>query len=206
MSCVLKICCLTGQRPKAFPWNYYDETLESQKEYRSTLKDTVERFIKEGYNYFISGGAQGAELDFAETVLKLRKKYPYIQLEIALSHLKQARFYTAKEKIRYAEVLTQADTITILSRQCTRNCAKLRDLYMVNKAELVISAWNCKRQGDTYRILDYAEKQNKQTELIELPAFLTEMKELENLLYNSAAKIKLPPFEELKISKLLKDK
>ncbi len=70
-----KICCVTGHRPEGFPWDYYDETNDSQKEYRSKLKDIVERYIQEGYNYFLSGGARGVDLDFAETVLHLREKY-----------------------------------------------------------------------------------------------------------------------------------
>lgn len=113
-----KICCVTGERPEGFPWDYYDEADESQKEYRSALEGVVERYIKEGYRYFINGGAKGADEDIAALLAEYRKTYPDIRLEVVRPYramVKEADIlvavWHAKRKgstyraIRYAESL-----------------------------------------------------------------------------------------------------
>ena len=55
----MKTCCLTGHRPKGFPWDYEDKNLTEHKSYLAALRDKVIGLILNGYNYFISGGALG---------------------------------------------------------------------------------------------------------------------------------------------------
>ncbi len=78
-----KNCCCTGHRPKGFPFKY---GVDKQKHYSylKTLAEKTELAITEyGITNFISGMAVGVDLDFAETVLNLRNKYP-ITLECAI--------------------------------------------------------------------------------------------------------------------------
>ena len=69
----MKTCCCTGHRPKGFLWNYGVDK-KTHKKYLNLLSEIVEDKIKQGYGYFIAGGALGADSDFAETVLTLRKE------------------------------------------------------------------------------------------------------------------------------------
>ena len=64
------ICCVTGHRPKGFP---FPCDLENPYFliYLEVLKDTVVELIYEGYEHFISGMANGVDLDFASTVSTL---------------------------------------------------------------------------------------------------------------------------------------
>ena len=73
-----KICCVTGHRPGGFPWVYNDKTCPEHREYLQTMHTLLEKLITEqGFDFFICGGAIGVDMDFAETVLCLKEKYPH---------------------------------------------------------------------------------------------------------------------------------
>ena len=76
MNKILKICCCTGHRPNGFPWNYYQKFNKKHVAYLRNLKKSIIDKIDQGFNYFISGGAIGVDMDFAEIILALKKKYP----------------------------------------------------------------------------------------------------------------------------------
>lgn len=79
-------CCVTGHRPKGFPWDYSDTECASHQEYLEAMACYVgEAIRKGGVVNFIAGGAIGADTDFAETVLEFRDHvYDHIRLEIAV--------------------------------------------------------------------------------------------------------------------------
>lgn len=52
----MKTCCLTGHRPKGFPWDYEDKNSTEHKSYLAALREKVVGLILSGYDYFISGG------------------------------------------------------------------------------------------------------------------------------------------------------
>ena len=37
----MKTCCLTGHRPKGFPWNYADKNCEEHKLYLAALREKI---------------------------------------------------------------------------------------------------------------------------------------------------------------------
>ena len=155
----LKICALTGHRPKGFPWNYRDKDCKEQKEYLNTLEDTIIELIeKDGFNYFISGGAIGADQDFAEIVIKLKKCYPHIQLEIAVPCSNQDIKWNSSDKARYKQILNNADFVNILSTSYTQNCMQKRNEYMVDKSDFVIVVWNGEPTGGTYNTFNYLKE------------------------------------------------
>ena len=73
-------CCFTGHRPDKLPWGEQEEDPRCLALKRK-LADALERAFQDGYRHFISGMARGADLYFAEAVLKLRESYPEITLE-----------------------------------------------------------------------------------------------------------------------------
>ena len=105
-----KTCTCTGHRPKGFPFAYGKDT-HKHKAYLEQLK----RFILLAYydygaDRFISGMALGVDLDFAETVLKLRdgERYP-ITLECALPCPNQTYKWEETDRLRYKNLLQRAD-------------------------------------------------------------------------------------------------
>lgn len=164
-----KICAVTGHRPKGFPWNYRDKDCKEQKEYFRTLESTVIELIeKDGFNYFISGGAIGADQDFAEIVIKLKKYYPQIRLEIAVPCPEQDLKWCDSDKKRYNNILKQADFINILSSFYTPRCMQERNKYMADKCDLMIVVWNGQQYGGTYNTFMYLKSLNKPYKLIEI--------------------------------------
>lgn len=166
-----KICALTGHRPKGFPWNYRDKSCKEQKEYLKLLEDTIIELIeKDGFNYFISGGAIGADQDFAEIVIKLKKRYPHIQLEIAIPCPNQDIKWIESDKERYQRITKAADVVTIVSPSYTPRCMQTRNEYMTDKCELMIVVWNGRSYGGTYSTFMHLKSLNKPFKPISLTA------------------------------------
>ena len=165
----LKICALTGHRPKGFPWNYRDKDCKEQKEYLKMLEDTIIELIeKDGFNYFIFGGAIGADLDFAEIVINLKIYYPHIRLEITVPCPEQDLKWCDSDKRRYKRILKQANFINILSSSYNPHCMQARNKYMADKCELMIVVWNGQQCGGTYNTFMYLKSLNKPYKLIEI--------------------------------------
>lgn len=91
--------CVTGHRPKSFPWNYYFSNLTNI--YISAMDGIILDHISNGFYYFISGGALGIDLDFAEAVLRVRKKHTNIKLEIAVPCKNQTELWSERDKLRW---------------------------------------------------------------------------------------------------------
>ena len=163
----MQTCCCTGHRPKSFPFQYGIDT-KRYNAYLQTLLQKVELAIN-GYGVanFISGMALGVDLDFAEIVLKLRKKYP-IALECAIPCPNQTLKWRVTDKLRYESILKRADKITTVSDRYTSDCMLKRNRYMVDKSELIIAVFNGAPQGGTWYTISYAERENKLIEIIDL--------------------------------------
>lgn len=162
-----KNCCCTGHRPKGFPFKY---GIDKQKHtvYLQTLEEKIELAITEyGITNFISGMALGVDMDFAETVLKLQNKYP-ITLECAIPCPNQTLKWNDKDKLRYDSILKCADETNFISERYTPESMLKRNRYMVDKSEIVIAAFNGIEKGGTWYTINYAKKENKYIEIIEL--------------------------------------
>lgn len=162
-----KTCCCTGHRPKGFPFEYGVDK-PKHTAYLKTLEEKTELAITEyGITNFISGMAMGVDLDFAETVLKLRNKY-HIKLECAIPCRNQTLNWDVKDKLRYDSILKRADNVKLVSERYTAECMLKRNRYMVDKSELIIAVFNGIKKGGTWYTINYAKKENKVIVLIEL--------------------------------------
>ena len=162
-----KTCCCTGHRPKGFPW-FYGLDKKPHKKYLKVLKEILEEKIEQGYGYFIAGGALGADSDFAETVLALKKRYRDIQLEIAVPCPNQDLKWTFEDKKRYQKILDKADKVTLVSDHYTRWCMHDRNRYMVDHSDCVVAIWNGEESGGTYNTICYAQKTNTEIHFLYL--------------------------------------
>ena len=111
--------------------------------------------------------ALGADLDFAEIVLKLRDKYP-ITLECAIPDVNQTLKWNDKDKQRYTALLERADEKHYISGRNAADAMLTRNRYMVDKSDLVIAIFNGNERGGTLYTINYAKKQNKRIEIIDL--------------------------------------
>ena len=155
------IVCFTGHRPKGFPFDYENKTDEKYQKYIAELKGKVGELIEAGYTHFISGGALGADSDFAECVLLYKESNPQISLEIAVPCQTQSRGWSKENQARYERILQCADKVSVLSPTYTPWCMHVRNRYMVDNADAVLGVWNGKEEGGTYETLKYAKKKGK---------------------------------------------
>ncbi len=155
------ICCVTGHRPSGF--NFPREaTCPLYTEYLKQLSNLIEELILSNHSEFITGMADGADIDFAMEVLNLKKRYSHITLEAAIP----CPLYKAHNRTIYHEtrdfVIDSCDIKNILSdHHYHRGCMDKRNRYMVDKSDLIIAIWNGSQHGGTWNTIQYAKKKNK---------------------------------------------
>ena len=91
---------------------------------------------------------------------KCRRKTKKITLECVIPFPGQADSWEKADQRRRYNILTAADKAVITSEQYNRGCFFTRNRYMVDKADVVVCAFNGKSGGTAYTV-DYALKQNK---------------------------------------------
>lgn len=149
-------CAFTGYRPQKMPFGY-DESDPRCVEFKAHLKQTIEALIGEGYAHFLSGGAQGMDQFAAEIVVELKEKYPWIVLEMVSPFDGQASKWPASSRLRLAYLYDEADIVTPVSHEYTKNCMFLRNRYLVDHADLLLAAYDG-QPGGTAMTCGYAEE------------------------------------------------
>ena len=191
----MKTCCLTGHRPKGFPWDYANKKCIEHKSCLALLREKIIELTSEGYRRFISGGALGADSDFAEIIIDLRKSaYPDIMLEIAVPCPNQDLKWRAEDKRRYKKICNAADSVNVISEKYTNFCMQKRNEYMVDHSDFVIVVWNGETQGGTYRTFQYAQRKKKPFMVIDLQDL---PQDVETKIKGTVNKMTVPSFEEV---------
>ena len=161
------ICCVTGHRPKGFPFEY-NTNCPKNMEYKTLLELEIRYLICCGYTKFISGMAEGADMDFAKSVLNLRDEYEFVSLEAALPHPFAMPKNPTDIHFDKKEILEQCDSVTEVSLRYYRGCMQKRNRYMVDKADLVLAIWNGEKKGGTWDTINYAQSKAKNIRYIML--------------------------------------
>ena len=167
-------CCVTGHRSAGFPFPRNEGDIRYII-YKNELHATVEELIKMGFDRFITGGCEGADLDFAKVVILMRdcvyREDSVITLEAALPcpYISPKKFTPLQE---YREdILHSCDKTTVISDHYHRGCMHLRNRHMVEKSDLVLAVWNGRKKGGTWNTIQYAKKLNKKIKYIMLTDF-----------------------------------
>ena len=158
-------CCFTGHRPNKLPWKYNEKGLKYLL-FFFKLKKIINRAIKQGYIYFISGMALGADMVFSQIVINLKKKNSNIKLECAIPCANQTEKWTAKDIKKYNNILNLADKITYVSkRRYFKGCMQQRNKYMVDNSNLLLAVYN-NGFGGTFQTIQYAKANNLKIKII----------------------------------------
>lgn len=156
------ICCVTGHRPKGFPF-LREEGVPAYEEYRYLLQKTVLELIHDGYDHFITGMANGVDIDFANAVLyaKERLDYAFITLEAALPYPISIPKVPSEYHDACSDILECCSKTTVVSPRYYKGCMHKRNQYMVNNSDLVLAVWNEEHRGGTWETIKYAYKREK---------------------------------------------
>ena len=158
---IKKTCCFTGHRPQKVSWEFSEED-ERYLKLRSKTKNLIEQAIKSGWTNFITGMALGFDLMCAEIVLDIKKNNPKINLICAVPCSNQTKYWSEEKKIRYNEILNNADIVKQINLEYTLNCMQERNEFMVNNSSMIIALYNNKNFGGTYKTINYAQNKGKQ--------------------------------------------
>lgn len=165
---IQKTACVTGHRPDKLPWGKDLSQSGARKNYLDELERNLRFLIDDGYSRFISGGALGVDLDFAELVLDLKAKGAKISLEMAIPCAEQDKYWTADEKARYRRILNSADENVVLYPHYTPFVMQARNRYMVDESDCVLCCYNGSRGGGTYSTVKYAQTKKRKLLLLDL--------------------------------------
>lgn len=136
----LRACIFTGHR-----------ILEKDFSEKALKKET-ENLILRGVVDFYNGVAMGFDLIAAETVIKLKKKYPHVRLIACIPCYNQERGYSEKDKKRYAKILQNADEKVQLAEEYYNGCMLVRDKYMAERADVMIAYCKKETGGTAYTV------------------------------------------------------
>lgn len=151
-----KTCCFSGHRDISFIESFL---------LKFRLKKEVTKLINRGVIYFGCGGARGFDLLAAETVIKLKKRYPQIHLILVLPCSDHTLKWSSPDISKYDRISKFADKIKVLAAEYYTGCMHVRNRYLVDNSSFFI-CYNRKNSGGTVYTLNYAE--NRGLEIIYL--------------------------------------
>ena len=147
-----RTACFTGHR---------ELPTENLPEISKRLEDTLLTLIEQGYCYFGAGGALGFDTLAAQTVLRLRERYPQIRLILVLPCLNQTRGWQQADVDIYEELKRRADKVTYTSESYFRGCMQKRNRHLVDNSSGCI-CYLTKPTGGTAYTVNYARRSGLQ--------------------------------------------
>ena len=155
----MKGCCFTGYRPIKMPFPM-EKGNEQYEEFKRRLRAAILDAIDDGFDTFFNGAAMGLDLEAAKIIIELKSEYG-LKLILALPYPGQANSYPPEWLELYREVLAAADEKFCASKNFVRSCFQVRNQYMVDQSERVITFYDG-QTGGTKNTLDYAKRKNVQ--------------------------------------------
>ena len=102
--------------------------------------------------YYGAGGALGFDCLAAETVLRLREKYPKLRLILVLPCKDQTRGWKAEDKNKYEEIRQRADKTVYTSEVYATGCMHKRNRHLVNCSSVCVCYQTQSRGGTAYTV------------------------------------------------------
>ena len=155
----IKKACFTGYRPLKFPFRL-NKNNEQYNYLLESLTEALIKLIEKGCSVFYCGMAEGFDIICAEIVLSLKKKYKNLRLVCVIPFLEHNKAVKNDWKKRYDKVIFNCDEIVYSSDEYQISAFQLRNIYMVDHSDIVIT-WYDGQKGGTKNTLTYAQKEGK---------------------------------------------
>ncbi len=158
----------TGHRPNKL-FGYDLKRIEYQILFER-IKTTTENEIKKHSDYddflLIQGMAQGVDQMAAVVGLQLKKLYP-IKLEAAIPFKEHSLNWPIQAQNLYNKIKSRCDYVNFISEEYNNFCLQKRNIYMVDKCNLLIAVYDG-TPGGTRNCINYAKSKNKAIIYIDL--------------------------------------
>ena len=132
----------------------------------------IEKAIADGYTYFISGFADGADQLFAGIVLEKAKENPVLHLEAAIPY--RNRYKRLMEDERTRGMLEACTKVEVISEEWASNVYMKRNRYMVGQADRVIAVYDGREKGGTVSTIRMVHAQRKEMREVPVGSYLPE--------------------------------
>ena len=151
-------CCFTGYRPSKFPFKLSVND-EKYIKFENNLVEGILELINEGCRVFYTGMAMGFDIIAAETVILLKKSniIDNIKLICVLPFENQGKGFGEFWQKKFDFVIENCDEKMVLSKDYHKGCYQIRNKYMVDNSDFVLT-WYDGQSGGTKNTIDYAIK------------------------------------------------
>ena len=142
-------CCFTGHR---------ELPVWGREQLAEKLEDTITGLIDRGIRFYGAGGARGWDTLAAQTVLRLKGRFPHIKLILVFPCRTQTKGWPAADVAEYERIKALADKVVYTSQEYTRGCMHKRNRHLVDHSSVCV-CYLTKKDGGTAYTVDYAERQ-----------------------------------------------
>lgn len=150
-------CCVTGHRDIPF----HKMTFVEQ-----SLRQEIMQAVNDGFNYFLSGFAEGTDFIFARIIAELKKENAEIKLEAAIPYRNRLRQLEIKKSWLF--LLQSCDVIGVHSERYLQGCFMKRNRFMVDVSGRVIAIYDGRDCGGTAKTIQYAQTIGKKVHVIDM--------------------------------------
>lgn len=119
--------------------------------------------IENGYTFFICGMNKGSDLYFADVVATLKERH-YIKLEAAIPY--RNRMNTLNKE--WQRLISICDVVTIHSEEYMASCHMIKNRYMVQKGDCLISVFDGRENSKIAATIRYARAFQKDVRIIQI--------------------------------------
>ena len=144
-------CAFTGHRPSKLSYLRNADHPDYCR-LSDMLRATCLELYGEGFTRFLSGMALGVDMLAAEVVLKVREEHPEVSLACVLPCRDQANRWQEADRLRYQDILRQADEVVCLQESYSRFAMLARDRYLVKHSECLLAVFNGSPGGTKYTV------------------------------------------------------
>lgn len=144
-------CAFTGHRPSKLSYLRNADHPDYCR-LSDMLRATCLELYGEGFTRFLSGMALGVDMLAAEVVLKMRKEHPEVSLTCVLPCRDQANRWQEADRLRYQDILRQADEVVCLQESYSRFAMLARDRYLVQHSDCLLAVFNGSPGGTKYTV------------------------------------------------------
>lgn len=117
-----RTCAFTGHRPQGMPFGFDEHDPKCAYLIDQIMAIMTNMIINDNVGRFLSGMAIGTDLIAAETTLRLKDVYSWIELECVIPCLNQSSKWAEKFRKRYDDVIRSCARTTLISTEFTKTC------------------------------------------------------------------------------------
>jgi uncharacterized phage-like protein YoqJ len=156
---------ITGHNPQRFKFKYNEEA-PLCRSIKTAITEQIKTLYSKGVKIFYVGCAVGVDTWAAEIVLELKRQAEFSDMELfcAVPFPEHTEKFTAGQKKRYENILSQCTNKETVNRHYSPVAYKRLNYFLVDKAEYLIAVYDqdkSERSG-LVQMINYALKNNRQ--------------------------------------------